>query len=438
MQITNVFDRSRRILALGILASSLTLTLTRGATLLVYNNNNFGAGSLRQAISDNNALGGGNAIIFSNIVTGTITLTSGELLITRDVTIVGPGAAVLSISGNAVSRICTITNAAIATISDLTITGGRPTDTGVGNAHGGGIRNYATLFLSRCMIVQNSIAIAGYSGAGLYNSGTAQLRDCTFQNNKGGAIWGGAVANYGALTATNCTFTGNSAPFGGGIANYSQLAVSSCTFLGNYSDNFDSGGIWNTGAATVGNSIMASNPPGSDVFGVYTSQGYNFVGVIAGSTGFNAVGDQTGNTNALLGPLQNNGGPVYTLAPLSNSPVIDHGNSGGTATDQRGRPRPYDNPGIINATLGDGADIGAVEVGPVVVTTTNDTGAGSLRQSILSASVQESTITFASNVVGTITLTNGDLAISKDLTIVGPGARAHHQCQYQQSDLLGP
>src|SRR5438093_716054 len=68
------------------------------ATLLVYNNNDAGGGSLRQAIQDNNALGGGNTIVFSNTVTGVITLGSA-LSISAGVTIVGPGANVLKVSG---------------------------------------------------------------------------------------------------------------------------------------------------------------------------------------------------------------------------------------------------------------------------------------------------------------------------------------------------
>jgi hypothetical protein len=59
--------------------------------LLVYTTNSSGPGSLRQAVNDNNALGGGNTIVFSNTVTRTITL-SNELLIITNVTILGPGA----------------------------------------------------------------------------------------------------------------------------------------------------------------------------------------------------------------------------------------------------------------------------------------------------------------------------------------------------------
>src|SRR6187431_3293219 len=108
------------------LLTALTMLLSqraRALDLLVYNNSDGPAGSLRQAISDNNALGGGNTIVFSNIVTGTITLSGGELLVTRDVNIVGPGDKVLTISGNNASRVFHLTNST-ANISGLTIANG--------------------------------------------------------------------------------------------------------------------------------------------------------------------------------------------------------------------------------------------------------------------------------------------------------------------------
>ena len=84
----------------AIALNVVLLVSSPAGTLLVYNINDSGAGSLRQAINDNNALGGGSTIVFSNNTVGTITLTTGELLITRDMTIVGPGANLLAINGN--------------------------------------------------------------------------------------------------------------------------------------------------------------------------------------------------------------------------------------------------------------------------------------------------------------------------------------------------
>ena len=96
----NPTHNSRRALLGALLITTACLCRSQAANLLVYNTNNSGAGSLRQAIADNTALGGGNTIIFSNVVAGTITLTSGELLITKNVTILGPGANVLAVNGN--------------------------------------------------------------------------------------------------------------------------------------------------------------------------------------------------------------------------------------------------------------------------------------------------------------------------------------------------
>src|SRR5207237_10692709 len=69
------------------------------AVITVTNTNDNGPGSLRQAIQ--NAARGAT---INCSITGVITLTNGELLITKDMTIIGPGAAKLSISDNNSSR----------------------------------------------------------------------------------------------------------------------------------------------------------------------------------------------------------------------------------------------------------------------------------------------------------------------------------------------
>src|SRR6185369_15160946 len=87
----------------------------------------------------------------------------------------------------------------------------------------------------------------------------------------------------------------------------------------------------------------------------FISQGNNLVGFGDGATVFTATGDQTGLSSAdlKLGPLQNNGGPTFTMLPQFGSPAIDSGNNAvAPASDQRGVSRPQ------NSTV----DIGAVEV----------------------------------------------------------------------------
>jgi len=449
----------RRILPLLFcLATSMATWPTHGAILLVYNNNDAGAGSLRQAISDNRALGGGNTIVFSNIVTGTITLTSSELMITNDVTIQGPGASVLAISGNNARRVFNLANAKVE-LAGLRITLGSTNFSGGGISCVGG-----SLALNDCIVSQNAANSGG--GGGIYASTMLAATNCSFVANatsasmSPGSGWGSAIAqNGGSLALANCAFyqnasgsfgtiyfTGsqatlfnctlaqNSAPIGGGLyVSGGTVLVESCTIFTNRASLY-SGGVWKyfDATVTVRNSVIAGNRNFSgavmpDCYGPFTSGGFNLIGAANDSTGWGALGDQTGVTNSpilpLLNPPADNGGPTYTCKPQPGSPVVDQGKSFGSNKDQRGKPRPYDLPTTPNATGGDGTDIGAFEGSYVLVENDHDSGPGSLRQSIAIAGNPESTIRFASNVVGTITLTSGVLGISKDLTLVGPGAQ---------------
>ena len=57
----------------------------------------------------------------------------------------------------------------------------------------------------------------------------------------------------------------------------------------------------------------------------------------------------------------------------------------------------------------------------MVVSTTEDCGAGSLRAAVESVAAGGA-ITFAPGLAGTIALTNGDLLIDRPMTLAGPGA----------------
>ena len=117
--------------------------------ITVTNTNDSGPGSLRQALADAN---GGDTIYFA--VTGTIGLTSGELLVVNNVnvlTISGPGAENLAVNGNAKSRVFHVTGGSV-TISGLTITNGHASGI-FPNDSGGGIYNdHSTLTLKNCVI----------------------------------------------------------------------------------------------------------------------------------------------------------------------------------------------------------------------------------------------------------------------------------------------
>ena len=92
--------------------------------------------------------------------------------------------------------------------------------------------------------------------------------------------------------------------------------------------------------ASFMNAIFKTSASGQNFFndgGTMTSLGYN-VSSDDGGGFLNASGDQV-NTDPLLGPLQNNGGPTLTHALLTGSPAIDTGDPSFTpppSYDQRG------------------------------------------------------------------------------------------------------
>jgi hypothetical protein len=215
----------------------------------VTNNNDSGSGSLRAAIASahNN-----ETIVFASSLNGqTITLTSGELLIKKGLTISGPGASLLTISGNNLSRVFDVTSPAVqqVTLNGLTLENG----VGGGNYNqGGGIENTGTLTINNCTITNCS---AG-QGGGIDNQAGATL---TVNNSTVSNITsGGGINNYGTLTVSASTLSGNQ---GGGITNNyaSTLTVTNSTLSGNVGFNGVGGGIYNLGTATVSNSTLSGN-----------------------------------------------------------------------------------------------------------------------------------------------------------------------------------
>jgi hypothetical protein len=81
---------------------------------------NAGPGSLRQALLDTPA---GGTVDFRPGLSGTITLTSAELAISKDLTIAGPGADVVTVSGDHASRVFDTAATFTVSLSGLTIAG---------------------------------------------------------------------------------------------------------------------------------------------------------------------------------------------------------------------------------------------------------------------------------------------------------------------------
>ncbi|GEM_PF-616619 len=219
---------------------------TQAATFTVSNLNDSGAGSLRQAITDANGTSGADVITFQAGLSGTITLTSGQLSIDDSVDIQGPGAATLTVSGNNASRVFYLyaaENTIDVSISGLTVTGG--------NANiGAGIIDYdENLTLDHVVVTGNTTS---GDGGGLWADGFNMhlaIRHSTISGNTAGDDGGGIYVEDtgGPLLIQDSTITGNhAAGSGGGIYFYDPddvVSIERTTISGNTADGVG-GGIY--------------------------------------------------------------------------------------------------------------------------------------------------------------------------------------------------
>ena len=331
-----------RSTAIAVVLLCAVAIRARATTITVTNTNDSGPGSLRQALADAHD---GDTVEATGI-SGVIRLTTGELLVDKSVTINGAGADVLAVDGHATSSVFQIDSGKTVTISDLTIRNGEG-NFGGGILNGGG----ATLTISNSTLSGN---IGGFGG-GIFNTGTLAIVNCTVSGNA--ASEGAGIYNGATSTITNSTLSGNAAPgAGGGCVNLGTLQIANSTLSDNSSGL--GGGVFNIGTLQIGNTILNTGDSGANISnsgGTVTSLGYNLSSDDGG--GFlTGPGDQI-NTDPMLGPLQDNGGPTFTHALLPASPAIDTGDPNFTPPpffDQRG-------PGfdrVVNGRI----DIGSFEV----------------------------------------------------------------------------
>lgn len=315
------------------------------ATISVTNTNSSGAGSLAQAIAGANP---GDTIDFDLPLSGPATIT-GNFVIDKNLTIVGPGARSLIVTsymvGGTVFFIGSPSGSTVS-ISGITLEGAIVGEPGVGIRHGG----YGTLDLREMVIRECETAIVGYSITNIDRS--------TIHDN--GPLessidwWPGAITNFGVMHITNSTVSDNVGGIGlatggsGGIYNYSGvLTITNSTIANN--TGVGAGGIYHygfdNGTLNIRNSIVALNTAlsgsgGPDIFEYTTpapsSLGNNLIGINEGSISFpsgspNVNGDYVGTLasplDAMLGPLQNNGGPTDTRAVTETSIAFGNGNN---------------------------------------------------------------------------------------------------------------
>ena len=317
--------------------------------------------SLRDAITEANAIADGADITFAPGVTGTITLTSNLPYIETNTVIIGPGAGTITISGNNSYQIFNILTGTVA-ISGLTLANANSAIDG-----GGAIFNSGALTVTNCELFGNS----GSEGGAIYNFGTLTVSGSTFSENSGGG--GGAIANLRTLIVDTSTFSGNSSTASGGaIFSYEGvLTVNDSTFSGNSAALFG-GAIYNY----IGTQMTADN----NIFTGNTAESNGGAGIIGGSLGTSNADHNlfyqnldggsteddcnacTSSTNAitgvnpLLAVLGGYGGPTQTLLPQPGSPAICAGSAAlipsGLTTDQRGFSRTTTYSGTSCVDLG--------------------------------------------------------------------------------------
>ena len=282
---------------------------------IVINTLDSGAGSLRQAVSQ---VCTGDTITFDIPGPGphTISLTTGELVVAKDVIINNNSGDRVTVSNGAASRVFNINPSKTVTIIGLTISGGQ----------------------------------SATSGGGILNDGTLTVINSTLSGNST-TIDGGAISNSGpgVLTLINTTISGNSATGnGGGIANLGGTVTSiNSTISDNRADSDGNavgtgGGIHHgSGTTTLKNTIVAGNfnedgttDAADDISGtVDAASSFNLIGtggaggLLDGNNG-NKVGVAAG-----LGALADNGGLVNTHALLPTSPAVEAGSNANLPAD---------------------------------------------------------------------------------------------------------
>ncbi|MEM7143090.1 MAG: pentapeptide repeat-containing protein [Actinomycetota bacterium] len=306
--------------------------------------------SLRAAIMEANARPGTEKIALVDGLTYSLSIAgrnedasaSGDLDILEQVVIDGDA----TVDAGAYDRVFDIRHSTgLVELIDVTITGGdEDSGSAVRVAEAG-----ATL-LQRATVTGNSGSLA-LEGVVHVDAGVALLDSVTIHDNDGATI--GAfpvVIDGGSGHLINTTIATGADHFGAAIlvADGSLAARATTIVIGPGGDPAVGVDVRSGAAAVVGSSIVLVPPTAQACSGPVTSAGGN---VVSDATcGFAAAGDVE-NTDPLLGPLADNGGPVVTFLPGGASPAVDRVANCASAVDARGVARPQ----------GTGCDSGAVE-----------------------------------------------------------------------------
>jgi hypothetical protein len=329
------------------------------STITVQNDADSGAGSLRAALADASS---GDTIKFARSAYGTITLTSGPLIVPNiNLTIEGPGASKLTISGNdayTVFELGIVPHVAqtpsTMTISGMTIADGNALDNDDGGS-GGGIAEAVNLTLANSVVEDNQAPNG--SGGGISNGFESGL-DLTiesdvFGNNTAGSAsassfagMGGAIdaQNASIVSVSSSTFINNQSidqSAQGGAINLStnvyefpnsfgSLSVTGSTFQGNAAiSNSSNGGF--AGFYAAGGAIWADPQVGVTIDSSRFIDNQANVAVFTGIAGFAAGGALDVNPGVYAFPSPPPSSVTITNTVFAGNTAVGTGTSGSVA-----------------------------------------------------------------------------------------------------------
>jgi len=224
------------------------------------------------------------------------------------------------------------------------------------NDHAGAVFGYtnpsapSTTIIDRCTFSANTVTGGhGHSGAIYSQAGSLTLSHSTFTLNQAASSGGGMFCTNSSSLIANCTFQGNTAVnLGGGVfAPNGNVSLVNVTMAQNVANNFAGGLFSAAGSTTVQNCVFSANTAVGNIFAGDQAND-SFAGganvqapdsALPGGKSVSATGT-TRVASAMLGPLQNNGGPTFTMRPQVGSAAINlAGVSGAPLLDQRGMGR---------------------------------------------------------------------------------------------------
>src|SRR6476646_7807670 len=308
--------RTLNFVIIGVLLLCVFVTAAHAATITVTNTNDSGPGSLRQALA---VAHDGDSITFA--VSGTITLTSGGLGVTKNVTISGPGADQLSIDGNQTDFVFGVDPDKTATISGLTIRNGQA-----------GLGNVGTLTVSNCAVSGNSSGVSNVANGQASTNATLTIANSIISDNSGPGIYNFAFMGSATITILSSKLTGNRGGiFTRGFEGGTNVTVSNSTVSGNSADL--GGGIYSYwSAVTIVNSTLSGNSAETSGGGIYAEgplveiSNSTISGNSAGTTGGAIFNNTSGyvriENSTLSGNSAGSGGGVYTVSGVDVSNTI--------------------------------------------------------------------------------------------------------------------